>query len=493
VSADAEIVIGARDQASNVLRKVGGNVTSLSGILKTFGPVTVGATAAIAGLAAGLVAFEKASTVILERAKEIDELAKAANRVGESVGDLQAFQFALGEVAGVGAETAQQALAELRKSIGEGLAGGEKATFFEQLGLDAQSLSQAGTVEAFSKIREALSQVENGAQRAAIAEKLLGGEARKLMGLLGDQSDAFAHSMQAASDLGLTISDSGAAGVESMNDALGRANATLEGIVTQATVALAPAIEMVADRIVEIGATLQGADLDDWVQGGVALAGVTYDVLNNIQQVVDALRFISTLGTQGDLSLDFSSGTAAALTTELMEKQARNAQAAIDKAIARVKAQREALDTTVAEVESRRAKRNSSRQDDCGSRAATQHSCTWSRRIRAATAISRGNDRRGAPTHSGFCSSKSALGKSWLKSKKKFADREAAMANQGPGNFGVSAVQGRLITRGAASDPTQKLVKVQERSLTELQQIKGYLEEQVRNVPVELVVMGGGA
>lgn len=73
--------------------------------------------------------------------------------------------------------------------------------------------------------------------------------------------------------------------------------------------------------------------------------------------------------------------------------------------------------------------------------------------------------------------------------EKEIEDREKKEANQTL-QSGITATQGRLITRGNAQDSTKQLVKVQERSLAELQQIKGYLEEQARNVSIELVQVG---
>jgi len=496
VSADAEIVIGAKDQASSVLRGVGSNISSLAGGLKAFGPVAIGAAAAFAQITAGVVAFNAASSAILDRAKEIDALAKAATRVGESVGDLQAFQFALGEVAGASAETAQQALAELRKSIGEAVGGGAKGTLLEQMGLDAKSLSQAGTVAAFGQVRDALSKIENGAQRAAMAEQLLGGEARKLMGLLGDQSDAFMQSMIAAEELGLTITDGGAAGVEAMNDALGRASAVFDGLVTQATVELAPAIEMIAERFIAIGEVLETGDFDDWVQGGTALAGVTYDILNNIAQVVDALRFIQSLGTQGDLSLDFSSGTGGALVTELMEKQARNAQSAIDKAVARAKAQRESLDLTNEEaaVEEKKATEADKTIEALNRQLAILEMGRdeYERMQQLATATTEEERKRIEALQSQIRAREQLAEQEAEQQRKQEEERRLANALANAPS-GITATQGRLITRGNAGNEQLRIAKSTEASLDQLRQIRETLERDRQSGRVEFTLVGGGA
>jgi phage shock protein A len=67
-------------------------------------------------------------------------------------------------------------------------------------------------------------------------------------------------------------------------------------------------------------------------------------------------------------------------------------------------------------------------------------------------------------------------------------------AGGGTATTGITATQGRLITRGPSQDVQAKQLQAQEKSLEELKQMKGYLEEQVRNIgeQLNLVLVGGG-
>lgn len=58
---------------------------------------------------------------------------------------------------------------------------------------------------------------------------------------------------------------------------------------------------------------------------------------------------------------------------------------------------------------------------------------------------------------------------------------------------GITATQGRLITRGPAQDDNKRAIKAAEDSLKELKEIKTAIAEQSRRELTELVVIGGGA
>lgn len=471
--ADVDIVIGAQDRASQVLAGVGKGVSALSSGMKLLGPVAVGAATAMAGVTAGVVAFNAAAEVVMERAKAIDELAKAAARVGESAGDLQAFQFALGEIAGVDAETARQALAELRKSIGEALQGDQgKIDILAQIGLDPASLSQGGPVEAFARIKDAIGGIENASQRAAVAEKLLGGEARKLMGLLSDQSDAFAQSMQAAEDLGLTISDAGAAGVEAMNDSLGRVSALIEGLVTQFTAELAPAIQIAAEAILDIAGGLDdtGITMRDVVDYTVGFVGLLQDAASILQQIGEAQEYISTLGATGDLSFDVQLGNAERLLVELEAKRQANARAAANRAAERIgeaRAQAEA----VAEAASKETEAEAAKETAAEKTLAQLEkqleilrlgSDEYERQQQLATATTDAERERIAALQSEIAA-REAMAEKERQAQQDAEQKQSALANA---QTGTTAVESRLLTRGPARNKMEELTEKIEKHLS---------------------------
>lgn len=497
--ADVNIVIGAQDRASQVLNGVGSAVGQLQSGMKMLGPATLVVGSALAGATAAFVAFSKASEVVLERAKQIDELAKASARLGESVGDLQAFQFALGEVAGVDAGTAQQALAELRKSIGEALQGDQgKIDILAQLGLDAASLSQGGPVQAFEQIKTAIGGIENASQRAAVAEKLLGGEARKLMGLLSDQSDAFTESMQAAQDLGLTISDAGAAGVEAMNDALGRARASVDGLITQFTVQLAPAIEEAASAFTAIAteSAATNVDMREITDTLVGLVGMSYDIGKNFKEAAEFAAFFMTLGQQGDLEveMDFGFNSAEEWLVRIEERRKANAEAANKRAAERMEQERAAANAAMQaaanQVAAEEAKATSGQKTiealERQLGILTQGREEYERIQQLASATT--DEERAQIV---MLQERIAGIEEYDEKIRKAREEQERLARQSTDTTAVTATEGRLITRGNAGNDQKKMLQAQEASLNELVRIREYLGEQTQQSSVELVVVGG--
>ncbi len=90
-------------------------------------------------------------------------------------------------------------------------------------------------------------------------------------------------SVEAARQLGVVVSEEGAASIASMNDALGRVEKGMEGLYNQVAIAVAPAVESIADAIVEwvpplvdIGTTA----LPIMVDSLTVVAGYAVDIVN---------------------------------------------------------------------------------------------------------------------------------------------------------------------------------------------------------------------
>ena len=249
--ADVTIAINAQDRASNVLTQIAKNVSSFGGTMNrlgNFGNI-------LSGMQAGLnlvgKAFSATAGAANASAERIDSLTDTARGLGETVSNLQAFQFAMEEVGNVNPWQAIGALQKIQKTIGEVASGknAEAANVMKSLGLDPQQLAQMNPVQQFQQIRDAIQGVQNSSERAAIAQKIFGGSAADLVPALMTQRDEFDASMQAARDLGVAVSDAGAVGIASMNDSLGRIKKSMQGLFNQVAVALAPAIKLVAENL----------------------------------------------------------------------------------------------------------------------------------------------------------------------------------------------------------------------------------------------------
>lgn len=248
MSNNIDIVIGAQDRASSVLSSVMNKAGGLASSFAAVGPAMVGVGAAVAGAAAGFVALGASISAAVSAANEIDALSDKARALGESVGSLQEFQFALAEAGNIDASTAIATLEKLSATVGKIAAGNDKegSKAFKQLGLDAKELSVEGPIAQFEAIQNKLAEVGNNSQRAAIAQQLFGKAAKDLLPALSVQAATMKESMEYARKVGAAVSDEGAAGVAAMNDAIGRAQLGFKGLSNTLAVTLAPAIEQAA-------------------------------------------------------------------------------------------------------------------------------------------------------------------------------------------------------------------------------------------------------
>jgi hypothetical protein len=272
-----DIVVGAQDKASQVLRNVAASAGNLSTSFTALGPALFGIGAAVAGAVGGFLAVKGAIEATFSAANRIDALTDKANGLGESVGSLQAFQFALAEAGNISGDKAISVLEKLTATVGQIAAGDNKAGLeaFKQLGLDAEQLSLQGPVAQFEAIQAKLAEITNTSERAAMAQKIFGRGAVELLPALNAQAESMKASAQYARDVGAAVSEEGAAGVAAMNDALGRVSLGFEGLFNTIAIELAPAIEQVALYIA------------DWIPPLVDAAR------NIIPQIVDGIAAVA--------------------------------------------------------------------------------------------------------------------------------------------------------------------------------------------------------
>jgi hypothetical protein len=247
MASDISISIGAKDNATSVLSSVMNKVGSLASSFAAFGPVVAGLGTAIAGAVAGFASISVAASA----ANSIDALSDKARGLGESVGSLQEFQFALAEAGNVSGEQAIATLEKLSASVGKIATGKDKEGLevFKKLGLDANELSLEGPIAQFEAIQNKLSEVSNNSERAALAQQLFGKAAKDLLPALSTQAASMRESQEYARQVGAAIGDDGASAVAAMNDAIGRVGLGLQGIANTAAVELAPAVQSVATYI----------------------------------------------------------------------------------------------------------------------------------------------------------------------------------------------------------------------------------------------------
>lgn len=371
---DIDIIIGARDRATKVIDGVAGKVGG-------FGTAAAGmATGVFAGQAAldalkvsadaVFAVFEAGVDKLIETSEKINDLSKAAMAIGSSVGELRTLQLALSELTGADADTVTDALKEMQLRIGEmasGIGSQEQIDILAQLGLDPQTLAAMDPTEQFRAIQSGISEIDSVAERASVADKLLGGDAVRLLPAFTADIETMDAALEAAGATGQDITEEQAAGVEMMRASFGRIMSSLEGVAMQMTGDLAPAIAAIADQIEEwVPPVVEfverfGPQIVDALIYATGYATDFAEILGRIA-VMDfsgAAEAISDVGKRGIEWVEETNRKReeiAAAAEERAEQAARNAESRVGQANAAELARQEAAEAEkAAEKEAARA------------------------------------------------------------------------------------------------------------------------------------------
>jgi len=212
----------------------------------------------MAGFAVGIFGVHQALNAVSNSLEEMDQTAKKARQLGLLTEDLIALRFAAAEMSGVASTTVDTALQRMTRRIAEAAAGsGEAKKAIEELGLSAVELNEMGPAMAFRAIADAMQGVKSQSDRVRLAFKLFDSEGAILVNTLEGGSAALEQMEQRAKSLGLVFDEETAAGVEKANDALFELKASFSGLVREFTVAIVPAIELVADSFTQLAAAIR--------------------------------------------------------------------------------------------------------------------------------------------------------------------------------------------------------------------------------------------
>lgn len=253
----AEYVAGAR--------KIKAETASLERDVKTR---FAGLGAAVKGGIAGLVgALSVGAFVNLGRAalKYASDLGDVSQQLGVTTKDLQTLRYAAGQL-GVSQGELEKGLENLTKTLGRVAVGAEKpAKALQAIGLNAQQVAQMDTGAAFRTIADALSQVTDRAQRAAVETALFGEAGAKLDTMLSGGSAALNELANAAERLGIVLSDEQIQKADETADKLDAMKTVLSARIAGIVADNADSILGLANALEALVGTIAGA-INAWRQ-----------------------------------------------------------------------------------------------------------------------------------------------------------------------------------------------------------------------------------
>lgn len=215
-----QIVISAKDETGAAINSARRGLDSLSVAGSKLGSAfgSIGVSGGLVGLlgGAGLAATVK------EAVNGLDKLNDAAERVGISVEDLSALDFA-GKMNGLEFEDMTQALTKLSVKMQEAASGSKEAgALFADLGIKVtDSSGKLKTADAvFSEIADAFSGMEDGAGKTALAVDAFGKSGAKLVPVLNGGAKGLADMRKEAESLGGIIDGKLAKQAADFNDSM---------------------------------------------------------------------------------------------------------------------------------------------------------------------------------------------------------------------------------------------------------------------------------
>jgi len=213
-----------------------------SGLERFASVAKVGIAAAAAAVAASVAGIGYAVKKTLD---EADKMGKAAQSIGVPVDELSRLKHAA-DLSGVSFEGLQKGMQRLGKSISEGITNptGEAGKTFSALGVNLRNTdgSIKNSSQVMSDLAAKFADMPDGAQKTAVAMQLLGRAGADMIPLLNSGRDGLQSLKDEADQLGIVIDSRTARAAESFNDNLSRLGKMVEGVWTQLTAALAPAL-----------------------------------------------------------------------------------------------------------------------------------------------------------------------------------------------------------------------------------------------------------
>lgn len=235
-----DLIIRGRDQASGVLKGVGGAL----GVLRSR---ALALTTALTGggVVAGLAALTRNSL------EQIDAQAKMADRLGDTIDNLRGLSFA-GELAGVAQEEMTRALDTFAKRMGEAEQGvGQGVAALENLGIRFDEIRGKSPTEQLLRVADAMKQMQSATLRADATSDLFGRGAVEMNNLLMQGSAAIREQIGESIELRGAISRIDAGKVEALNDEWSRFKTTLSGLGDTIAVELADPLRRVVETLAE--------------------------------------------------------------------------------------------------------------------------------------------------------------------------------------------------------------------------------------------------
>lgn len=319
------IVLTAEDRTSLAIAAAKKSLGSLAGaagsVDSAFRKLT-GIGSILGGLGAGL-SIAGVASFIKGVADSGDAMNDLSQRTGFAVESLSKYQYAA-KLSDLTNEQLEASLGKLNKSIGS------NSDAFGKIGInlkDAQGNIKGNSV-VLEEVADKFSKMEDGAQKAAIAQELFGKSGAQMIPFLNQGKEGLAAMGKEAERLGLVMSSELAAKSAKLNDSLDTMGAMFNAIKINVGGALVPMLAGLAEQMLagggaadEMSASIRGATQQDtvrkWAQSAASAVAFVIDGFKGVSAAVQGVAITLSAGV---------AQTAALLSGNLSGVQAIGAQ-----------------------------------------------------------------------------------------------------------------------------------------------------------------------
>ena len=223
----SSVLSGPADKAG---QEAGSTFGSSFGSKMKTGLLVAGAGIAAFGATAGVALGKSISDV----SKYGDHVDKMSQKIGFSAESFQKWDYVLNR-----AGTSIDSMAPVMKTLSNAAVSNSDA--FQKLGISQEEVANMSQEELFGRTIQALSGMEEGAERTALASKLLGRGASELAPLINGGTEAIEEQMKMAEEYGMVMSDDAVKASADFVDAQTTLQGTLTGLKNKVTADFLPA------------------------------------------------------------------------------------------------------------------------------------------------------------------------------------------------------------------------------------------------------------
>lgn len=251
------------DQAGKKVGDLGRAAKEAEQSFSLFSAKGAAAATAVAGMATAVAGFAVAAGAAkagwdafsagVARGSAFNDLSQ---RLGVSVETLSKLELAA-KTSGVSLDGLGAGIQQLSRNMVEAASGGKEAqAAFAALGISAAELKSLNTEQVLGKIADSFAGANDGAAKTAIAMQLLGRAGAQMIPLLNEGSVGLQRFGELSERLGLTMTREMAAAFDSIGDSMDILGSAVEGVQSQFAIGMAPALEEVAQALVDLVADM---------------------------------------------------------------------------------------------------------------------------------------------------------------------------------------------------------------------------------------------